>query len=324
MPIVSLGAGGIGLLRTRSRLTGILLVIASIGARCSPARARRRSDDAGVVRRTGCAAAARRVRRAGVPAPEPAPLGRVLPLGDGRGRRVDRDGRSPRPPPPDAATLGPIVALALIGHGWWVLETGDDRDQDAVLWLGLACLVAALDRRDPVRPVRRRRAPRHQRSSPRRSSGRPWSIGVRRPGFDRHPVTRRLRRRVRRRGPLLHVGLHRDHGRPRGVRCRGSDGAVLRRRSGWCSPSGTTPSRSCSGASSTNCCSVDRPDPLLAATAVADRIGDEPLVALRAIREALVLPYAGISLDGVELATSGTAVTETRRMPLLRGDDTRG
>jgi signal transduction histidine kinase len=63
-----------------------------------------------------------------------------------------------------------------------------------------------------------------------------------------------------------------------------------------------------------------RPDPLLAATSVADRVGDDPLLALRAIREALLLPYASISSDGVELAASGTVVTETRRLPLRRGD----
>jgi signal transduction histidine kinase len=63
-----------------------------------------------------------------------------------------------------------------------------------------------------------------------------------------------------------------------------------------------------------------RPDPLLAATSVADRVGDDPLHALRAIREALLLPYASISSDGVELAASGTVVTETRRLPLRRGD----
>ena len=37
-----------------------------------------------------------------------------------------------------------------------------------------------------------------------------------------------------------------------------------------------------------------RPDPLDAANAVAGRIGEDPLLALRAIREALVLPYAAL------------------------------
>jgi hypothetical protein len=64
----------------------------------------------------------------------------------------------------------------------------------------------------------------------------------------------------------------------------------------------------------------DRPDPLDAATLLADRVGDDPALALRAIREALVLPYAssgghtGVLADGfleviVALACIGTAIT---------------
>jgi signal transduction histidine kinase len=65
----------------------------------------------------------------------------------------------------------------------------------------------------------------------------------------------------------------------------------------------------------------DRPDPLDAAARVADRIGDDPVLALRAIREALVLPYASLTSGGVELASSGTAVTHVRRLSLQLGDD---
>jgi two-component system, NarL family, sensor kinase len=62
-----------------------------------------------------------------------------------------------------------------------------------------------------------------------------------------------------------------------------------------------------------------RPDPLGAASHVADHIGDDPVLALRAIREALVLPYAGLRVDGVPLATSGVPVTHTRTLPLALG-----
>lgn len=65
----------------------------------------------------------------------------------------------------------------------------------------------------------------------------------------------------------------------------------------------------------------DRPDPLDAAARVVDRVGDDPVLALRAIREALVLPYASLSSGGVELASSGTAVTHVRRLSLQLGDD---
>ena len=68
----------------------------------------------------------------------------------------------------------------------------------------------------------------------------------------------------------------------------------------------------------------ERPDPFLAASALADQIGDDPLLALRAIRGALMLPYASISIGGVEVAASGTPVTETRRFPLALGSDEMG
>jgi two-component system NarL family sensor kinase len=65
----------------------------------------------------------------------------------------------------------------------------------------------------------------------------------------------------------------------------------------------------------------DRPDPLDAATRVVGRLGDDPVLALRAIREALVLPYASLYAGGVELASSGTAVTHVRRLGLQLGED---
>jgi len=68
----------------------------------------------------------------------------------------------------------------------------------------------------------------------------------------------------------------------------------------------------------------DRPDPLQAASRVVDRIGDDPVLALRAIREALVLPYASLRAEGHTLATSGTEVTHTRTLPLRLGEDAVG
>jgi signal transduction histidine kinase len=68
----------------------------------------------------------------------------------------------------------------------------------------------------------------------------------------------------------------------------------------------------------------DRPDPLRAATQVVDRIGDDPVLALRAIREALVLPYASLRADGTELASSGTEVTHTRTIALDLGGNSVG
>ena len=60
----------------------------------------------------------------------------------------------------------------------------------------------------------------------------------------------------------------------------------------------------------------ERPDPLGAASEVAGRIGTDPAVALRAIREALVIPYAALLADGVPVASSGTETTHTRTLDL--------
>lgn len=65
----------------------------------------------------------------------------------------------------------------------------------------------------------------------------------------------------------------------------------------------------------------DRPDPLGAATRVADSVSDDPALALDAVREALVLPYAALRSDGRTLATTGTPVTHTRGIPLRLGAD---
>jgi signal transduction histidine kinase len=68
----------------------------------------------------------------------------------------------------------------------------------------------------------------------------------------------------------------------------------------------------------------ERPDPLAAASRVADRIGDEPALALLAIRESLVIPYAGLWVDGTQVAESGEPVPHLRRLPLALGADSVG
>ena len=60
----------------------------------------------------------------------------------------------------------------------------------------------------------------------------------------------------------------------------------------------------------------ERPDPLGAASTVAGRIGADPVVALRAIREALVIPYAAVLIDGAPVASSGSETTHTRTLDL--------
>lgn len=67
-----------------------------------------------------------------------------------------------------------------------------------------------------------------------------------------------------------------------------------------------------------------RPDPLGAATTVVGSIGDDPVLALRAIRQALVLPYAALSVDGALVAASGSEVAQIRRLTLALGDGRHG
>ncbi len=64
-----------------------------------------------------------------------------------------------------------------------------------------------------------------------------------------------------------------------------------------------------------------RPDALDAAGLVSAGIGDDPVVALRAIREALMLPYAALRVDDEVTAASGTRVTQTvlRSLPSTTG-----
>lgn len=63
-----------------------------------------------------------------------------------------------------------------------------------------------------------------------------------------------------------------------------------------------------------------RPDPLDAAGHVADRVGDDPVLALRAVREALMVPYAALRTGERVFASSGTESTHTRSFVLERAD----
>ena len=67
-----------------------------------------------------------------------------------------------------------------------------------------------------------------------------------------------------------------------------------------------------------------RPDPLDAAAGVVGSIGDDPVLALRAIREALVLPYAALRLDDEVVAESGAEVTHTRTIALAVDNERAG
>ncbi|MCU1688649.1 MAG: hypothetical protein JWN20_577, partial [Jatrophihabitantaceae bacterium] len=64
----------------------------------------------------------------------------------------------------------------------------------------------------------------------------------------------------------------------------------------------------------------DRPDPVAAASHVGDRMSDDPVVALRALREVLGVPYAELSDDAGTIAVSGAPSSELRRLALHIGE----
>jgi signal transduction histidine kinase len=209
----------------------------------------------------------------------------------------------------------------LVGHGGWVLETGDDGDREAILWLGLAALTSGLVFTILASQFGVTGAV--VGAIPVASMGPAMVIGVRRPGVTdiRSLVVSVVVFAVVAISYLsVFIGIATTFG-PLGI---GDPPAALFAFVGLALAAGYQPLRIVLRGLIDELLFGQRPDPLVAAGAVADRIGDDPLLALRAIREALLLPYASIWTDGTELAASGTAVTETRRLPLLRGEETVG
>jgi signal transduction histidine kinase len=68
----------------------------------------------------------------------------------------------------------------------------------------------------------------------------------------------------------------------------------------------------------------DRDAPIAAASRVGERLADDPAPALRALREALALPYAAVERDGQVVAVSGTAPPDVHRVVLRAGERTSG
>lgn len=316
---VSLGASGLALVRTRSRTAGVLLVVGAGGVLASVALFLVGRRDAAELVLTAALGLA--VAMALLAYPRAAVLHAVDYLAWVVAVAAGLMATARAFDSATAITMGAVTTITIIGHAWWVAETGDEQDRQAVLWLALgagttALLLAVLGLvlgdvgvslgillLSAVGPT--------------------MVVGVRRPGladvrslvveavvfavialtyvsafvgllagFDMVGWNEPSKAGYAFLGAALAVGFH-----PLRVVLRGLIDEVL---------------------------FGDRPDPLAAATAVADRIGDDPVLALRAIREALVLPYASITADGEELATSGTQVTDTRRFPLPLGGDSMG
>ena len=316
VPVVSTGASGIALLRTPSRLAGVLLLLTSAGVIA-----------AGIVWVADQSTPARFLLTGSLLLPGsfailayPRASFRhtlefclwVTAVGAGVIATILTSNFE------ISATLGAVVFLALVGHGWWVLETGDDRDQEAILWLGLAALIATLA--CTLLSSQFGVAGATVGAIPAATIGPAMVIGVRRPGLTdiRSLVVSVVVFAVVAVSYLsVFIGITAIF-EPLGI---GDPPAALFAIVGLVLAAGYQPLRVVLRGLIDELLFGQRPDPLVAATSVVDRIGDDPLLALRAIREALLLPYASISTDGVELAASGTAVTETRRLPLMRGDE---
>jgi len=322
VPALSFGISGVAMRRTRSRWSGALLVLAAVGLCASVIL--RLSDQStaaqmmlmGSVLLPGASAVLAyptpRAHRAlefclWIVVPGAGVFATVL-AGD-----VDTYGT--------AGTFATVSVLALIGHGWLVLETGTDTEREAVLWVALAAFTAGLL---AALLVLQFEVPGAALAAvPAAAIGPAMAIGVIRPRlFD-------VRSLVVDAAVLIVVALSYLSvflGIAAVVEAAGVDepSPILFAFIGLALAFGVHPLRVVLRGLIDELLFGERPDPLQAATAVTGQIGDDPLLALRAIREALALPYASISLGDTELATSGTAVTERRRFPLVSGNDTVG
>ncbi|MCB0963826.1 MAG: hypothetical protein KDA98_11085 [Acidimicrobiales bacterium] len=313
LAIVAL-ASGLALLRTRSRIAGVLLLVGAAGLVATAILAA--GGATGAAERALIATMGLAIAPAGLAYPQarfdrPADLCAWVAVG-GSGVVATATAFGS-----ETITLACVSAGTVVLYAWWQAEAGEEDDTLALLWLALlggssaavVCLVGMVPGVDGYAaavlvPV---------------GVGPGMVVGVRRPGL---ADVRSL---------LVEVVVFAVVAMTYVATYIGVVGCY--RLVGWDEPSdvgyalaglilaiGFHPLRVVLRGLIDEILFGDRPDPLVAATAVADRIGDDPVLALRAIREALVLPYASVSADGVELASSGTAVTDVRRIPLVLGD----
>lgn len=315
VPAVSIGASGIALLRTRSRLAGAMLLATSAGVIAALF-----SDvaDRSTLTRYLLAGSLSVLGPFAVLSYPRASLRHALEfclwvtasgaglIGTTLAARADSD---------LAMTLGSIIVLALFGHGWFVLVKGDERDQEAILTLGLVAVPVVV----AFYVVAAQFGPGGAAAGAVASAviGPAMVVGVRRPGLTdiRALVVSVVVFVV---VAVSYVSVFIAAAATFEMLGIDDPPAALYASVGLVLAAGYQPLRIVLRGLIDELLFGQRPDPLVAATTVAGRVGDDPLLALRAIREALLLPYASISTDGTELAASGTAVTETRRLPLLR------
>ncbi len=218
-------------------------------------------------------------------------------------------------------TLASVTGLAAAGHGWWVLETGSDEDREAMLWLAFAAMTIGSIFSLLVLEFRTSGA--ITGALLLTAVGPVMALGVRRPGLTdiRALVVKTVVFGV---VALTYISMFIAMLASLELAGNNDPSPGVLAFVGVLLAAGVHPLRAVLRGLIDELLFGDRPDPLRAATLVADQIGDDPLLALRAIREALMLPYASISAEGVDVATSGTSVTDTRRFPLSLGSDEMG
>lgn len=320
-PALVLALGGVLLLPSRARMSGVLLLVAAAGMLASVVAAL--VDEPSAATRIAVSGLLP-LSLAVLAYPKPAardPLDFCLWVIVAGGSVLTVV--SSAIDPSASVALVSIVFIALVAHGWRVLERGVERDRLAALWLSWAALVAAVTAFAAFAW----------------SPPEEWSVfvgllpaaalvpgmvvGVRRPELTN---IRTLVVSTVVLGVVALTYLSMFIGADAFLELVGIDDVPTTAHAviGLVLAAGFHPLRVVLRGVIDELLFGDRPDPLVAATTVADRIGDDPLLTLRAVREALVIPYARITVDGAEVASSGTAVTDVIRLPLRLGDDTIG
>lgn len=212
-----------------------------------------------------------------------------------------------------AGSIGLVLGVILLAAVWWRFEAAADRDRRSILWFvaavgvtGVAVLPSLFVIDDPLLVV-----------VVGATVPASLAVGVLRPDFAdvRLFIVRAVVAGVT---VLLYVAVF--GGVVASVRSHGSDPsigvlAVL----GVVLAAAFQPTRTVLQGVIDELLFGDRADHRRAMTGVGERLSDDPVLALRALRQSLVLPYAALVADGTVVASSGTASTPTRSRPLQAG-----
>ncbi|MEZ5091843.1 sensor histidine kinase [Nocardioides sp.] len=315
----SLLGTGVALLRTRSRLSGLLMLLAAATLAAS-ALARHLGEEptatlllAGALLLPGAMAVLAFPRASAV---HPVDFTAwVVVAGTGV------VGTATALRPELAAAFMTISPIALVAHCWLVLETGEEADRQAMLWWVSAVLItgtlAGLVGLQLGRDGALLATALVSLAPP------AMAVGVRRPDVgDARSVT--VAAVVLVVAALTYLSVYFAAVAALGLVGWDGEGVGVYAFLAVLLAAGFGPLRTVLRGLIDELLFGERRDPLDAATEVAGRVGDDPVLALRAIREALLLPYASLRADGVELATSGTLSTEPRRIPLGFGEESVG